>query len=182
MITHRSIEPGETVSSSSSNALFMLSQVADVYVELFVPAQHRSELQLGQDATMTVDGLPGQTFQGRTEEIRPAADAPSRTFGVRVLVPNPQGILRPGMFARGAIIVGVRRGVLQIPEEAVMTASSGSIVFVVRDGLAVRQAVSLGTHTDGMVEITSGLTDGDKVVVQGQDALTDNQPVSLRAL
>jgi HlyD family secretion protein len=181
-ITHRSVEPGETVSSSSSNAVFMLSEVADVYVELVVPAQHRSELQLNQEATMTVDGLPGQTFQGRIEEIRPAADAASRTFGVRVLVPNPKGILRPGMFARGAIVVGVRRGVLQIPEEAVMTATSGSIVFVVRNGLAVRQPVSLGTHTGGMVEITSGLADGDKVVVQGQDALTDNQPVSLRAL
>jgi HlyD family secretion protein len=181
-ITHRSVEPGETVSSSSSNALFMLSQVADVYVELVVPAQHRSELQLDQEAALTVDGLPGQTFQGRIQEIRPAADAASRTFGVRVLVPNPQGILRPGMFARGAIIVGVRRGVLQIPEEAVMTATSGSIVFVVHNGLAARQAVSLGARTNGMVEVTSGLTDGDKVVVQGQDSLTDNQPVLFRAL
>jgi HlyD family secretion protein len=182
MITHRSVEPGETVSSSSSNALFMLSQVEDVYVELVVPAQHRSELQLGQEAIVTVDGLPGQTFRGRTEEIRPAADAASRTFGVRVQVPNPQGILRPGMFGRGAIVVGVRRNVLQIPEEAPMTASSGSVVFIVRDGRAVRQAVTLGVHHDGLVEVISGLTDGDKVVVQGQDGLTDNQPVSLRPL
>jgi multidrug efflux pump subunit AcrA (membrane-fusion protein) len=181
-ITHRSVEPGETVSSSSSNAVFMLSEVANVYVELVVPAQHRSELQLNQEASMTVDGLPGQTFQGRIEEIRPAADAASRTFGVRVLVPNPKGILRPGMFARGAIIVGVRHGVLQIPDEAVMTATSGSDVFVVRDGLAVRRGVTLGSHTEGLVEVTSGLMDGDQVVVQGQDALTDNQPVSLRAL
>ena len=180
-ITHRTVEPGETVSSSSTSSLFVLSQLDDVYVELVVPAQHRSELQLDQEATMTIDGLPGQTFRGRTEEIRPAADAASRTFGVRVLVPNPKGILRPGMFARGGITVGVRHGVLQIPEEAVMTATSGSVVFVVRDGRALRRAVTLGTHTGGMVEITSGLTDGDKVVVQGQDGLTDNQPVSLRA-
>jgi HlyD family secretion protein len=181
-ITHRSVEPGETVSSSSGNALFMLSQMDDVYVELIVPAQHRSELRLGQEAILAIDGLPGQTFRGRAQEIRPAADAASRTFGVRMLVPNPAGILRPGMFARGAIIVDVRHGVLQIPEAAVMTATSGSVVFVVRDGLAVRHAVTLGTHTDGMVEITSGLSTGDKVVVQGQDGLTDNQPVSLRPL
>jgi HlyD family secretion protein len=182
MITHRNVEPGETVSSSSSTALFMLSQVEDVYVELVVPAQHRSELQLGQEAAVTVDGLPGQTFRGRIEEIRPAADAASRTFGVRVQVPNPQGILRPGMFGRGAIVVGVRRNVLQIPEEAPMTASSGSVVFIVRDGRAIRQAVTLGVHHDGLVEVVSGLADGDKVVVQGQDALTDNQPVTLRSL
>ena len=181
-ITQRSVEPGETVSSvtaSSTGPLFVLSQVDDVYVELVVPAQHRSELQLGQEATMVVDGLPGQTFQGRIEEIRPAANAANRTFGVKVRVPNPKGILRPGMFARGAIDVSVRHGVLQIPEQAVMTATSGSFVFVVRDGRAIHQAVTLGTHHDASVEVVSGLADGDKVVIRGQDALTDNQPVTL---
>jgi HlyD family secretion protein len=184
-ITQRNVEPGETVSSvtaSSTSPLFVLSQVDDVYVELVVPAQHRSELQPDQEAVMTVDGLPGQTFRGRIEEIRPAANTASRTFGVKVRVPNPKGILRPGMFARGEIVVGVRRGVLQIPEQAVMTATSGSFVFVVRDGRAIHQPVTLGTHHDGLVEVVSGLADGDKVVIQGQDALTDNQPVTLRSL
>jgi membrane fusion protein (multidrug efflux system) len=152
-----------------------------MYVEFIVPAQHRSELQPGQDAVMEVDGLPGQRFQGRIDEIRPAADAASRTFGVRVRVPNPKGILRPGMFARGAIITGVRHAVLSIPEQAVLTAASGPVVFAVRDGRAIRQAVTLGAHHDGLVEVTSGLSDGDQVVVEGQDALTDNQPVAPRS-
>ena len=183
-ITHRGVEPGETVSSnsaSSNNPLFVLSQVDDMYVEFIVPAQHRSELQPGQDAVMEVDGLPGQRFQGRIDEIRPAADAASRTFGVRVRVPNPKGILRPGMFARGAIITGVRHAVLSIPEQAVLTAASGPVVFAVRDGRAIRQAVTLGAHHDGLVEVTSGLSEGDQVVVEGQDALTDNQPVAPRS-
>ncbi len=182
-ITQRNVEPGEIVSSltaSSTDPLFVFSQVDDVYVEFIVPAQHRSELQPGQPAVMDVDGLPGQTFQGRIEEIRPAADPASRTFGVKVRVPNPNRILRPGMFARGAIIVGVRHAVLQIPEQAVMTAASGPMVFVVQDGRAIRRAVTLGVHQDGQVEVTSGLAEGDRVVVQGQDALTDNQPVSAR--
>jgi HlyD family secretion protein len=181
-ITKRSVEPGETVSSlgTSPTTPFVLAEIDDVYVELIVPAQHRSELQQGQAAQMMVDGLPGQTFQGRVEEIRPAAEAASRTFGVKVRVPNPQGMLRPGMFARGAITVGVRHNVLQIPEQAVTTATSGSLVFVVRDGRAIRQAVTLGEHHEGLLEVTSGLTAGDKVVVQGQDALTDNQPVTTR--
>ncbi len=184
-ITQRNVEPGETASSvtaSSISPLFMLSQLDDVYVQFVVPAQHLSELQLDQQAQMTVDGLPGQTFRGRVQEIKPAADAASRTFGIKIRVSNVKGTLRPGMFARGAIVVGVRHGVLQIPEQAVMTAASGAVIFVVRDGQAIRQAVSLGAHHDGFVEVTSGLTDGEKVVVQGQDALTDNQPVTLRTL
>jgi RND family efflux transporter MFP subunit len=183
-ITQRNVEPGEIVSSvsaSSTNPLLVLSQVSDVYVEFIVPAQHRFELHPGQPAEMAVDGLPGQTFQGRVEEIRPAAEVASRTFGVRVRIPNPSGVLRPGMFARGAVVVRVRHNVLQIPEQAVVTATSGPMVFVVRDGLALRRAVALGTHHDGMVEVTSGLTAGEQVVSQGQEALTDNERVVLRS-
>jgi HlyD family secretion protein len=183
-ITQRNVEPGETVSSvtaSATSPLFVLSQLDNVYVELIVPSQHRSELQMGQQAVMAVEGLPGQTFQGRVEEIKPAADAANRTFGVKVLVPNPTGVLRPGMFARGAIIAGARRGVLLIPQQAIVTGASGSLVFVVREGRAIRQPVTLGATQEGMDEVTSGLTDGDRVVVQGQDALTDNQPVTVNA-
>lgn len=180
-ITQRHVEPGEVVSSSSQSALFVLSEVSDVFTELVVPAQHRSELQQGQVARVTVDGLPGKTFEGRVEEIKPAAEMVNRTFGVKVRMSNRQAILRPGMFARGAIVVGVRHGVLQIPEQAVMTATAGPVVFVVGDGRAAHRAVTLGDHHDGLVEVTSGLADGDKVVVQGQDALADHQRVTFRA-
>ena len=182
-ITQRNVEPGEIVSSvsaSSTNPLLVLSQIDDVYVELVVPAQHRFELRGGESAVMAIDGLPGQTFTGQVAEVRPAADAASRTFGVKVLVPNPNGILRPGMFARGGIIASVRRGVLQVPEQAIVTAASGPMVFVVENGRAARRPVRLGVHHDGMVEVTSGLAVGQQVVVGGQDALTDNQPVTVR--
>jgi HlyD family secretion protein len=180
-ITQRSVEPGEVVSSQSSGALFVLSQIDDVYVELSVPEEHRAKIQPAQEALLQIDGLPGQTFRGRVEEIRPAANVSSRSFGVKVRVPNPDGALRPGMFARGAIIVGVRPQVLQVPERAVVTATSGPLVFVVKDGRAVRQAVTLGERSgDGFVEIRSGLAAGDQVVVEGQEALSDNQPVTPR--
>ncbi len=181
-ITQRSVEPGEVVSAQSSSALFMLSQIDDVYVELAVPEEHRAKIRPAQEALLQVDGLPGQTFRGRVEEIRPAASVASRSFGVRVRVPNPDGVLRPGMFARGAIVIGVRPQVLQVPERAVVTATSGPLVFVVKDGRAVRQTVALGERPgDGFVEITSGLAAGDQVVVEGQEGLSDNQPVAPRA-
>jgi HlyD family secretion protein len=180
-ITQRNVEPGEVVSPQSSTALFTLSQIADVYVELAVPEEHRSKIRPGQEAQMQIDALPGRTFRGRIEDIRPAAVVASRSFGVKVRVPNPDGALRPGMFARGAIIVGVRPQVLEVPERAVVAATSGSLVFVVKDGRAVRQPVALGERSgDGFVEITSGLSAGDQVVVEGQEGLSDNQPVTPR--
>jgi HlyD family secretion protein len=181
-ITKRDVEPGQIVSPSttSTNPLFVLSQVDDMYAEFVVPAQHRFELQPGQTAALQVDGLPGQIFHGRVELVRPAADASSRTFGVRIRVANAGGALRPGMFARGVIAVGVRHNVLQIPEGAVVTAASGPMVFAVRDGRAVRSPVTLGAHHDGLVDVSSGLAAGEPVVIAGQDALTDNQAVSIR--
>ena len=180
-ITQRSVEPGEVVSSQSSNALFTLSQIADVYVELAVPEEHHAKIRPTEEALMQIDGLPGRTFRGRVEDIRPAANVASRSFGVKVRVPNPDGVLRPGMFARGAIVVGTRPQVLQVPERAVVTATSGPLVFVVKDGRAVRQPVVLGERSgDGFVEITSGLSAGDQVVVEGQEGLSDNQPVTPR--
>lgn len=181
-VTKRDVEPGQIVSpaTTSTNPLLVLSQVDDVYAEFVVPAQHRFELQPGQAALLAVDGLPGQTFQGVVELVRPAADAPSRSFGVRILIHNASGALRPGMFARGAITVGVRHHVLQVPEGAVVTAATGPMAFVVRDGRALRRALTLGDHHDGVVDVTAGLSAGEMVVVRGQDALTDNQAVTVR--
>lgn len=181
-ITKRSVEPGQIVSpaTTSTNPLLVLSQVGDVYAEFIVPAQHRFELREGQTALLGVDGLPGQTFQGRVELVRPAADASSRSFGVRILVHNANGTLRPGMFARGAITVGVRHNVLQIPEGAIVTSASGPMAFIVRDGHAVRRTLTIGEHHDGMVDVSAGISAGEMVVLTGQDALTDNQPVTVR--
>ncbi len=183
-ITQRNVEPGETVSSltsSSTTPLFVLSQLDDVYVELSVTEEHRTEVRPGQAATMEIVGLPRQVFTGRVEEVRPAATVANRSFGVKVRVPNPNGVLRPGMFARGTIVVRVRPQVLQVPERAVVMATSGPVVFVVRDGHAIRTAVALGQQSEGFVEVTSGLAEGEPVVVEGQEGLTDNQPVAPRA-
>ncbi len=179
-IVKRNVEPGEIVSSTSTSQSFLLAQIDDVFVELMVPEQHRPALRVGRRALVQVDGVP-TPLEGRAEEIRPAAAGASRMFGVRVRVPNSQGVLRPGMFAKGAIVVGVRSGVVQIPERAVVLTSNGPVVFVVRDGVAVRRDVTLGQHDLGRVEVTVGLAEGEQVVVQGQEGLTDRQAVTPRA-
>ena len=96
-------------------------------------------------------------------------------------VPNAQRVLRPGAFARGTITVAVRSGVLQIPEQAVLVTAGNPVLFVVQNGRAVRREVALGERQGGHVEITSGHTAGEVVIVDGQLGLTDNQLVAPRA-
>ncbi len=178
-ITQRSVEPGESVSPGATS--FMLAQLDDVYAQLAVPERQRQSLRVGQVVAITVDALPGAQFAGKIAEIQPAEAVSSRSFTVKVRVPNPQGVLRPGMFARGTITVSVRPNVLQIPDSAVLATTGKPIVFIVQDGKAVRREVALGEQQSGLIEITSGLTGGEQVVISGAAGLTDNQPVTLRA-
>lgn len=177
-IVKRAVEPGEAVSPAATSLI--LAQLDDVYVELAVPELQRPGLRLGQTATITVDALPGAQFTGKIAEVEPGAAIANRSFVVKVRVPNPQGVLRPGMFARGTIVVAVRPNVLQVPDSAVLTTAGRPIVFVVRDGKAVRREVTFGERQNDLVEIVSGLTAGEQVIVSGVAGLTDNQPVAPR--
>jgi HlyD family secretion protein len=178
-ITQRSVEPGEA--TSPATPAFVLAQLDDVFAELAVPERQRPGLRVGQAVSVTVDALPGSPFAGKIEEVQPGATVSSRSFAVKVRVPNSQGVLRPGMFARGTITVAVRPNVLQVPDSAVLTTVGKPIVFIVQGGKAVRHEVTLGERQDGMVEITSGLAGGEQVVASGAAALTDDQPVACNA-
>lgn len=178
-IVQRAVEPGESVSPGAPS--FALAQLDEVFIELAVPERSRATLTPGQAATIGIDALPGRVFTGRVDEIRPAAALASRTFVVKVRVSNPDGVLRPGMFARGAIVTETRAAVLRIPQAAVLRTSGRPIIFVVKDGRAIRREVSLGDQQGGFVEISAGVADGEQVVVEGHEALTDSQPVTPRA-
>lgn len=178
-ITRRSVEPGEAASPAAPS--FILAQLDDVYAELAVPERQRPALRVGQAVAITVDALPGAQFAGTIAEIQPDAAVSTRSFTVKVRVKNPQGVLRPGMFARGTITAAVRPNVLQVPESAVLSTAEKPIVFVVQDGRAARREVTLGDRQQGLVEITEGLRPGEQVVISGAAGLTDNQPVTPRA-
>ncbi len=177
-ILQRMVEPGESVSPAAPS--FVLAEVQDVFVELVVPERQRADLRPGQRVVVVVDALPQSRLSGKVEEIRPSASVASRTFLVKVRVANPERILRPGMFARGIITTSVRAGVLQIPDRAVLLTSGKRIVFVVKDGQAVRREVSIGEQQGGVAEIVQGLEAGEQVIVEGQEGLADNQPVTPR--
>jgi RND family efflux transporter MFP subunit len=178
-ILQRDVEPGESVSPSVPS--FTLAEVGEVLVELSVPERSRGALAPGQVASILVDAISPRPFPGRVEEIGPGATQASRSFIVKVRVRNSGGTLRPGMFARGAIVTSIRAAVLQIPEAAIMLTAGEPMVFIVKDGKAARREVTIGERQDGLVEITAGLNAGEQVVVEGHESLTDDQPLAPRA-
>jgi len=114
--------------------------------------------------------------------ISPEVDERTRTLRVKALLANPDGRLRPGLFARADLGIARRANVLLVPEEAVLQRSDGAVVFRAVDGgtRAERRVVELGPIQSGRAEIRAGLAPGDVVVLRGQAQLADGASISAR--
>jgi len=111
--------------------------------------------------------------------ISPMLTSASRTAEVKVDVPNPQRVLRPGMFASVAVLVARREGVLAVPVDALVDQDNEQIVFVVEAQTARARPVTIGITDGTLVEITSGVQTGEMVIVAGHRTLRDGAQVTL---
>jgi membrane fusion protein, multidrug efflux system len=179
VITDKTAEEGEIYSPKPipgrTMGLLELTQLDPLKIDLDVDEKTVPLLKKGMPIQFTVDALPDTVFTGKVEWINPAANELSRTFGVRLLVPNSKGKLMAGYFVRVAIVLGEKQNALAVPEAALI----GKKVFVVKDSLALAKLVETGWITSGMAEITSGISEGDRVVVTGNKALPDSALVQV---
>jgi membrane fusion protein, multidrug efflux system len=179
VITDKTAEEGEIYTPKPipgrTMGLLELTQLDPLKIDLDVDEKTVPLLKKGMSIQFTVDAMPDTVFTGKVEWINPAANDLSRTFAVRLSVPNAKGKLMAGYFARVSIILGKKENVLTVPEGALI----GQKVFVVKDSVALAKMVETGWSTSGMVEIVSGLSEGDKAVVSGNKALPDSALIQL---
>ena len=124
---------------------------------------------------------PDQAFRATVTVVAPTVDTQTRTLRVRAELPNPEGRLRPGLFARADLGVSHREGVLMIPEDAVLQRADGAVVFrLAPDARVERRVIETGVHEGGQVEVVRGLAPEDRVVTRGQTALVDGSKVQIR--
>jgi Cu(I)/Ag(I) efflux system membrane fusion protein len=152
----QAVQPGDN--------LFLLADRSVMWVELAVFETDARLLDVGVPVALTVDALPGRSYDGRVTFIHPSLDITTRTLTARVEVRNRDGRLRPGMYVTARLAPApVRR--LAVPLTAVLPTGTRQIVFVNRgDGRFVPREVSTGARSDSLVEILSGLRAGDEVV------------------
>jgi membrane fusion protein, multidrug efflux system len=165
------VVPSGGVIQNADSALFAIEDLDTLHVRISVPERELQRLSAGQTAELAFDAVPGERFAGEVTLIRPAVDAATATFQARVRVKDPQGLLKPGMFARVAIVYERKADALQIPRAALLDGDGPPRVFVVSDGKAVEREVQLGLGNGAWVEVVSGIADDDEVVVVGQGAL-----------
>lgn len=147
-------------------------------VEAAINEQYLPRIHVGDSLKIEVDNLAGQEFAGKVAEINPAVDPMSRTFKIKIDLPDNGGI-KPGMFARVYLPVGQRQGIV-LPETAIVKKYDLNGVFVVgEDGKAHLRYVEVGRKVDGGQEITAGLKPGEMVVTGGLEGLEDGLPVEV---
>ncbi|NDP40197.1 MAG: efflux RND transporter periplasmic adaptor subunit [Rhodoferax sp.] len=193
----RNVSLGDYVKDGAD--LVNLEDISSLYVDFRLPERYQGKLRPQQGVALTLDALPGRTFEGRVEAIDPLLDANGRSVGVRAVLLNTLSDKRPGMFARVTVLFSVNANALVVPEEAIVP--QGERQFVIKvvapsnlpaataklppdtQWVSQRQEVRLGVRRAGQVEITEGLAEGQRVVVAGQQRLQrDGTPLRIVAL
>jgi len=180
VIGRRFVSRGEFVQPGQK--LFELVSLDPVEVEFSLPESDASRMVLGLPLDVTVAPYPDETFHATVSMISPVVDERTRTLRVKALLANPDGKLRPGLFARSDLGIAKRENVVLVPEEAVLQRGDGAVVFRAVDGgtKAERVVVELGKIKGGEAEIIAGLAAGDTVVVRGHAALIDGSAITAR--
>ncbi|RPH61042.1 MAG: efflux RND transporter periplasmic adaptor subunit [Acidobacteria bacterium] len=146
-------------------------------VELTVPEQYSTEVAIGRAVTFEVDASPGKTFTGQVRYVSPALQADSRALIVEAVVPNEDGMLKPGSFATARIEQASRSPGVLVPAGAVRTVGGTARVFVVSSGQVEERIVTVGQPVGDLVEITTGLKTGENVATKNVTQLADGMRV-----
>jgi RND family efflux transporter MFP subunit len=153
-----------------------LVRIHPLRLRLAVPEREAAAIRQGQRVRLTLESDP-TVYEGHVARLAPAISEQNRSLMIEAEIPNPQGRLRPGAFARGEIVVQPDRKLVTVPAEAIVTFAGIEKVMVVEAGRAVEKRVTTGRRTGDRVEILSGLAPGEQVIVR-PGAVASGQPVT----
>ncbi len=173
----RQVSEGQYVAAGTDIA--RLEKIDQLKVDFRIPESFAGKLKQGQPIKVLLDAYPGDAFSGAVFAIEPAVDEQTRTVLLRARVANAGLKLRPGMFSRVQVQIGVREKAVWVPEAAIVPRGQDSFVFQVVDGKAALTKVQTGARKVGEVEIRQGLSVGDLVVTDGTQKIGPGSAVVL---
>jgi multidrug efflux system membrane fusion protein len=182
----RRVEVGQYLTAGTQ--IVTLTDLSAVYANFTVTEKDSATLKVGQIVRIVVDAYPGRKFEGKLTTIEPQISADTRNIRVQATIQNPEGVLKPGMFASTTVVLPDKAAVITVPETAVDYTLYGDSVYLITekkgdDGKstlnAVRTFVETGDRIDGRAVIVRGLKAGDKVVQVGQLKLQSGVAVAI---
>lgn len=181
IVGRRNIEPGQS-SVSLTAAPIELVKIETVLVKISVPENEINRFSLDQNATVTVSAIGGKQFTGTVTNISPVAELMSRTYTVKIRVKNTGQELKPGMVCDVRMEFGNEAGTLVVPNNSVSKDHEGNTyVFVVSSDKKTvkKQIITVGRYHYSGIEVIEGLSEGQIIVCEGGEKLSDNSSISL---
>ncbi len=177
IINKRFVDAGATV--GPTQPLVSIVDIGTVKLLTHVSDEDLSKVKLTQKVEVKVDTYLNKTYEVKEINISPVMDPLSRKIEVNIRIPNPDYLIKPGMFPKIKLL-GEQKNALLIPKEAVINQEGGEQVFVVRNNRAYLQKVTLGLKKDNLIQIREGLKEDDQVVISGQTDLNHGDSITIK--
>ena len=178
MISAKNYEDGELY---SGQPILVLTQIYTLKALIAIPESYYPNVKKGMAVTLTSEIYPGETFPATIDIVYPTVDPASHTFQARLRIPTSALKLRPGMYVKTKMSMGMARAMV-VPYQSVLklTGSNDRYVFLDEGGVAKRVFVKLGQRFDENIEVISDeLHEGDRLVVVGQAKLVDGSKLNV---
>lgn len=180
-VTARNFDVGDMFAMTAP--LFTIQQVTPVKLLVGISESEYTLVGKGDKVDITVDALPGRSFEGKVNRLYPTIDPVTHTFSAEVLVQNSDRVLRPGMYAKVSVTFGDNERIV-IPDMAVVKQSGTGQKFVFilgEDQTVTMTPITLGRHMGAEYEVIDGLREGDVIVTKGHASLKTGDKVEIKA-
>jgi RND family efflux transporter MFP subunit len=185
VVTQRNTDVGDLINSGSSatsntaKELFHIASVQELRIFVAVPEVYAPAIHNGDTATLTLDEYPGQTFTGIVTRNSSAIDPGSRTLNVEVDVDNRAGKLLPGAYVFVHFKIPTQERMMSVPSNALIFRSQGMQVALFRNGHVHLQPITIGRDDGKSVEVSTGLSPSDQIILDPSDSIAEGQPVRI---
>ena len=176
IIARKYVQAGEKTQVDAP--LFSIVDLDSIELQAIVPAGEVGAIQKGMRASLTVEGMPERTFDATVDRINPATEPGTRSIIVFLTVPNPDHLLKSGMFAEGTMPLGAPAPRPALPASAIRMDAGQPVVWTIEGGKLTRRVIVPGVRDDaaGMVEIRSGVPAGTPILASKFDSLKEGAP------
>jgi membrane fusion protein (multidrug efflux system) len=177
-VVDKMMNEGEMVYAAAPSKILHVTDISRVKIECGIAEAEKKYIHEGKEVTIEVDALPGEKFKGEITTINPLIDQNSRTFTIKIEIPNPNWKLESGMFVRIKILKEGKMGAILVPLRSVIEREGKKVIFVAEDNRARMIPVTLGINDTKTTEVVSGLKGRELIVSEGFYALSDGSKVT----
>ena len=177
VIAKRHVKAGNMI--KEFEPLFYVVRQDELHGIVHLPEQQLSSLKLNQIASITSNLKDSDPVTARVIRISPVVDAQSGTFKVTLLLPNSEDKFKAGMFTRAELQYDSHNNVSVVPYSALVNQDNSYAIYSISDNKAHLNIITVGYQQNGLVEITSGISQGDEIVIRGQHNLKDQSDIEV---